>query len=168
MYKLGKGRERALRSFFCKSRRVTVKVSSDMPRRSRRGRAQVDETIEEDPDRTGRSPGRVEEDGDETEEIVLSQENAQMLRVVRSELQRSLEAATAEITNRVKGKIAFLECKSEINERPVFKSKANEKHFERSQRYLSFILEVKTALSEGDTHTGLCTWTPSVRPSSAS
>ena len=119
--------------------------------RGRRGRrpAVIEDVPEHVPDRTGRFPERVDdEDLEEDGEIVLSQENAQMLRVVRSELQKTLEAATKEITDRVKGKIAFLECKSEISEKFAFKSKGNERHYERSQRYLAFILEVKTALSE--------------------
>ena len=93
--------------------------------RSSRARQTTDVSVEENPDRTGRG-SQVSEfsppEGDVVEEDVgngLSQQNQNLLDVVRQELQRSLEANTRELTERFKGRFAHLERKVEIKETGV-------------------------------------------------
>ena len=74
--------------------------------RSSRARQTTNVSVEENPDRTGRG-SQVSEfsppEGDVVEEDVgngLSQQNQNLLEVVRQELQRSLEANTRELMER--------------------------------------------------------------------
>ena len=118
-------------------------------------------SIEADPDRTG-----VEEDHRERRDSAsvaggqagvdgepqgnLSQEEEGVLRVFRSELAKSMDAVTRDLTQRFKGRISYLEKKVEIQEKPSFRHTANERHFDRCQRYLGFILEARSAVCERD------------------
>ena len=77
--------------------------------------------------------------------------NRELLRLFREELRESLQSTSDQITDRFKGKIEQLERKVEISKKPEFKSKANGIHFDRSQRYLEFILDARTAICQEDT-----------------
>ena len=77
--------------------------------------------------------------------------NSELLRLFREELRESLQSTSDQISDRFKGKIEHLERKVEIAKKPEFKSKANGIHFDRSQRYLEFILDARTAICEEDT-----------------
>ena len=116
-------------------------------------------SVENDPERTGVEDHQARADVSLTEssknvEIPgvanLSQQEQGILQVFRTELSRSLEKATSELTQRFKGRISYLEKKVEIQEKPTFRQIANERHYDRSQRYLNFILETRSAICEKD------------------
>ena len=125
-----------------------------------------DVSVELDPGRTGieidgRNSSTTEETPEDLQEGgsgLLSQEDlrsrdAQMLAWFREEVSRS----NRELTERFKGRIAYLEKKVELKEKPFFKQKANERHFDRSTRYLEFILEIRSAVCEKDWSTAITT-----------
>ena len=129
--------------------------------RGRRGRAEIiTEEAREDGIGSGEGGSGPVEDGElpgeQREED--AEQAAEMVNIFRRELKDSIQQCTEELTRRFKGHLAYLEKKvSSKEEVPVLKSKHNQKHFERSNRYLDFILEVRAALSDGDQEAALDT-----------
>ena len=86
----------------------------------------------------------------------------ELRKVVREEmkkvyeaLDKKLEENNTEFSDRVKGHINHLKQEFAYNESPHFKLKSNERHHARSQRYLRFCLEIRSAICDGDEETAL-------------
>ena len=115
-------------------------------------------------DLSGSSESRSEEDP------LVEGEAGQALNLIRSVFRQELEKERNQIyetldkklsenneifANRVKGHLNLIKEEAKVQEKPNFKARGNEKHYTRTQRYLQFCLEIRTAICEGDSEGAL-------------